>query len=89
MAQPTLTPAYGRDYKSKGQVIEALQAGKDFVFNAFGHADDGRYCSLSDLKDGKFTVRFGQLRKVVTLTKRSTLTLDPETGATLCAVEVK
>jgi len=28
---PTITPAYGRDYKSKKEAVEAFEAGKDFV----------------------------------------------------------
>ena len=28
-----LTPAYGRDYKSKAAVIEDFEAGRDFIFH--------------------------------------------------------
>lgn len=31
MSSYELTPAYGRDYKSKKEVIEAWNAGKDFI----------------------------------------------------------
>lgn len=27
----TLTPAYGRDYKSKAETIAAFESGKDFI----------------------------------------------------------
>lgn len=32
----TLTPAYGRDYKSKAEVIADFNANKDFVANDMG-----------------------------------------------------
>jgi hypothetical protein len=43
----TLTPAYGRDYKSKKEVVEAFESGKDFIYNSY----DGQvtYCSKEDL----------------------------------------
>lgn len=31
----TLTPAYGRDYKTKKEAIEAFEQGKDFTLNDF------------------------------------------------------
>lgn len=42
----TLTPAYGRDYKTKKEAIEAFEQGKDFVFNSY---DRQCYCSKQDL----------------------------------------
>jgi hypothetical protein len=36
MFQPTLSPAFGVDYKSKKEVIAALEAGKDFLCNPHG-----------------------------------------------------
>lgn len=69
MAQPTLTPAYGRDYTSRAGVLEALRAGRDFFFHCFGHKDDGRYCTVVDLKPGRFTVRYDGHRKVATFTR--------------------
>ena len=60
----TLTPAYGRDYKSKAAVIEAL--GKaDFIINAYGHPYDGKPCSpAADLKGQRVQIRYAKLRKV-------------------------
>lgn len=60
----TLTPAYGRDYKSKREVIEAL--GKsDFIIQAYGHPYDGKPCSpTSDLAGQRVQVRYAGLRKV-------------------------
>jgi hypothetical protein len=66
----TLTPAYGRDYKSKAAVEADIRAGKDFVFNAYGDPGDGRYCNLQDLQ-GKYksvNVRYAKLTKVAVIT---------------------
>lgn len=38
-----LVPAYGRQYKSKQDVVRDWQAGKDFLI------DGGPYCSIRDL----------------------------------------
>jgi hypothetical protein len=44
----TLTPRYGRDYKSKAEVVKDWEDGKDFtVANAF-HPDDGRAVSIRE-----------------------------------------
>lgn len=44
----TLTPRYGRDYKSKAEVIEAWNGGLDFtVMDAF-HPDNGRAVSIRE-----------------------------------------
>lgn len=42
----TLTPAYGRDYKSKAEVLEAFEAGKDFLYNS---SMEQGYCSKQEL----------------------------------------
>ena len=57
-----LTPAYGRDYKNKSEVIAAWHAGKDFIL-----ATTGQYCSVRDLRDlpGDVFIRYGGLRKIV------------------------
>ena len=56
-----LTPAYGRDYTSRVDVLRDLNAGKDFVANI--GASSG-YIGLSDLADGgRFQVRYSQIRK--------------------------
>lgn len=45
----TLTPAYGRDYKSKAEVITALREGKDFEAN--DPFSSGK-CSILDFPAG-------------------------------------
>lgn len=54
-----LTPAYGRDYKSKAEVEKDFLDGKDFQTCA------GSYCSARDFPPGtEITVRYAKLRKV-------------------------
>ena len=57
-----LTPAYGRDYKSKAEVLAAWQARKDFIL-----ATTGQYCSIRDLKDlpNQVWIRYRNLRMIV------------------------
>lgn len=59
-----LTPAYGRDYKSKKEVEKDLHADKDFIANSFA---DSTYINKSQIvKEGykTVTVRYANLRKV-------------------------
>lgn len=58
----TLTPAYGRDYRSKASVQADWAAGKDFVTQP-----EGRYASRRDAIEAGLTtvnIRYGNLRKV-------------------------
>lgn len=57
----TLTPAYGRDYKSRKEVVAALNEGKDFFMN-------GGYCNVKDLPDGFINVRYKKLTQVAVIT---------------------
>ena len=58
-------PAYGRDYKSKKEVQEAWDAGKDFQINCFMHPDDGRYINKDDATKGSsINVRYKKLTQV-------------------------
>lgn len=64
----TLVPAYGRDYKSRKEVVEALTAGKDFecadVFSGYC----GSMCNLQDLNTQGIrtvTIRYAKLTKVI------------------------
>lgn len=61
----TLTPAYGRDYKSKAKVLEAVEEGCDFIINDITNRWDGKPCNpAEDLKGEQVQFRFGKLRKV-------------------------
>lgn len=55
----TVTPAYGRDYKSAAAAIVDWKSGKDFLAQP-----QGQYCSIQDFPDSAVTIRYAQMRKV-------------------------
>ena len=59
----TLTPAYGRDYKNRQQVVDSLNRREDFTINYYNAQG---YCSIRDL-EGSFQVRDRSMRKVWTV----------------------
>ncbi len=62
----TLLPAYGRDYKSRKAVEADFFAGKDFIIADLFSGEDGRYCSIHELK-GEYkqvTLRYNQKRNL-------------------------
>ena len=61
----TLTPAYGRDYKSKKEVQEAFFSDADFVIASYG-PHMGSCANHSDLigNEPVVNIRYGKLRKV-------------------------
>lgn len=65
MAYLEITPAYGRDYKSKATAVADFIEGKDFRDTA-----SGQYLSIRDLTDGSYSViiRYGKLMKVADVT---------------------
>ena len=63
----TLTPAYGRDYKTAKAAKADWAKGRDFIINDFFDPDDGRYCNNRDMKDRKVMLRFCRLRKIATV----------------------
>jgi len=64
----TLTPAYGRDYTSKRQVLMAWSAGCDFIINEFGNMYDGKPCNIQDMQGETVKFRFARQSKVFVLT---------------------
>lgn len=59
----TLTPAYGRDYKSRAAVLADLNAGKDFmVFCGRDMPLNLEYMKRADVQE--FNVRYNELRRV-------------------------
>lgn len=67
MTHMTVTPAYGRDYKTKGEVLKAWSDGKDFIIQGPpGYRWAGKPMSSQDtdsLKDEGFgfvRVRFNR-----------------------------
>jgi len=60
----TLTPAYGRDYKSKAAIQADIDHDFYFIFNNIMSPWDGKPVCPSDLKGETVQVRYGNLRKV-------------------------
>jgi hypothetical protein len=52
-------PAYGRDYKSKAEVLAAWQAGKDFLVPEQG------YISIRDNPTVQVWVRYSRMMKII------------------------
>jgi hypothetical protein len=62
-----LTPAYGRDYKNKAEVVAAFEGGKDFIFAA-----TGQYTSIKDVAPGTTVLlRYKQKRSVTPYKKKA------------------
>jgi hypothetical protein len=61
----TLTPAYGRDYKTIAEVKAAFAADKDFVIADVFGGNAGRYVNRPQLLGQTVTIRYAKLRKVV------------------------
>ena len=59
----TLTPAYGRDYKSKAAIQADIDANKDFIFRDIMSPWDGKPISPSDLKGESVQIRYANLHK--------------------------
>ena len=60
----TLTPAYGRDYKSKKAVIVDIEENKDFIYKDFTSRWNGKPCSPSDFKGQSIKFRYSKLTKI-------------------------
>jgi hypothetical protein len=61
MRSMTVTPAYGRDYKSAAAAVAAWDEGKDFV-----DSQSGRYVGKSDAPAGvEVRIRYLRLTRVV------------------------
>jgi hypothetical protein len=61
----TVTPAYGRDYKSAKEVKADWKAGKDFVIADIFGGNAGRYINVQDAKNETIMVRYAKLSKIV------------------------
>lgn len=61
----TLVPAYGRDYKSKKAIIEAIAEGKSFIIADHFHPSDGKPCTPRDDFAGQIVyVRYKKLTQI-------------------------
>ncbi len=74
MAYWSLTPAYGRDYKSKAAVMADWDADKDFIIADISSPWDGKPANRSALAaDGvtqTINIRYSRLRKIAVVTTR-------------------
>ena len=62
----TVTPAYGRDYRSGTAARADWNANKDFI-----EATSGRYINKRDAGDLEVRIRYGKLRKQITAVEGS------------------
>lgn len=66
----TLTPAYGRDYKSRKAVEVDFFADRDFIIADMTHPYEGKPVNRSQLAEeglAQVNVRYAQLRKIAVL----------------------
>ena len=61
----TVTPAYGRDYKSAAAVKTDWNAGKDFIIQDISHPYDGKPANNLDLQGYTVKIRYNNLMKLV------------------------
>lgn len=71
MLHGTLTPAYGRDYKTKEQALASWNSGKDFRINC---PEGSTYCSVRDTEEcpvgHTLQIRWMRLTEVAVITKQ-------------------
>ena len=63
----TISPAYGRDYRSKKEAESAFQENQDFIVESVMSGYAGSYCNLADLKAGRIKsveIRYAKKAKV-------------------------
>jgi len=61
----TLTPAYGRDYKSKAEVLADFDANKDFIISDPTSRWDGKPVNKEQMKRGDIvSFRFARLKRI-------------------------
>lgn len=69
---PNVVPSYGRDYKSKKALLEAWNAGKDFMIQDYSSPHDGRQINNEDAEREGFTtmqVRYNKLMGSATINR--------------------
>lgn len=68
MSHITVSPAFGRDFKSGKDAKAAWESGKDFILHDFSSPWDGKPINLEDAKKagfGEVNIRFARMTKVV------------------------
>ncbi len=63
----TLSPAYGRDYRSKDAVLKDWNADKDFIIESVSHPYCGKYANRQDLKGLSVRLRYFKLERVLVI----------------------
>ena len=63
----TLTPAYGRDYKTAKAAKNAWVNGHDFIIADMSSPWDGKPTNIHDEHAGYINIRYNQLRKVTVI----------------------
>lgn len=64
----TVTPSYGRDYKSKAAAEADWREGKDFTVASVGRWT-GSQCSVRDMSPGdRVTIRYARLTRATVVT---------------------
>ena len=67
----TLVPAYGRDYKSKKDLLADFDGGKDFKIQDISCQWDGSYAGKQELVDNGYktvNIRYKKLANVAVVT---------------------
>jgi hypothetical protein len=64
----TLTPAYGRDYKSAKEVKADWNANKDFVIADIVGGNAGRMINKQQAPAGTYNIRYKKLTQVCVIT---------------------
>lgn len=60
----TLTPAYGRDYKSAKDVKADWDANKDFIIADISSPYDGKPINKQDAPPGTYNIRYKKLTQI-------------------------
>ena len=62
----TVTPAYGRDYKSKQAALADWNSNEDFIINDMSNRWDGKPVNKQGAEEYKLSImiRYDQLRKI-------------------------
>lgn len=64
-----ISPAYGRDYKSRAAAEKDFKEGKDFKMESVSSGGSGSYCSIRDFKPGvKVSIRYKRMTRVTIIT---------------------
>jgi len=74
----TLTPSYGKDYKSGGEAVMAYIKGADFVLNCIGHRHDGAYCSMREMNGLAVKLRYNKLQDCIIFDPKGKVSDTPE-----------